>query len=182
MPHKDPEARRKYEREWHARKYRQDPEFRERMKAEKKRHEATCEECGAQFLGRKNARFCSRNCSVKWMWKNGKANQFVKGGKPSNAFAKGYRPWNYKGRTLNSRGYVQIFLPGHEMADKKGYVLEHRLVMAESLGRALTATEAVHHRNGVKHDNRLENLKLVGRAYHDGEVTCPHCQATFHIL
>jgi hypothetical protein len=47
-----------------------------------------------------------------------------------------------------------------QMADAKGYALEHRLVMARSLGRTLRPTETVHHRNGDTLDNRLENLEL----------------------
>ena len=46
------------------------------------------------------------------------------------------------------------------MADRKGRVAQHRLVMSESLGRPLLDSENVHHINGVRDDNRLENLEL----------------------
>jgi hypothetical protein len=69
------------------------------------------------------------------------------------------------GRKRNVAGYVEVLRPGHPMA-YRNYVYEHRLVMAEHLGRILESHEHVHHRNGIKTDNRVENLELVTNSEH----------------
>jgi hypothetical protein len=58
-----------------------------------------------------------------------------------------------------SSGYVMIKVPGHPRASR-GWVREHVVVMEAALGRPLYSGEEVHHRNGVKDDNRPENLEL----------------------
>lgn len=78
-------------------------------------------------------------------------------------------PWN-KGlcnrqdKIKRGDGYIKVFLkendPFFDMASKNGYVFEHRLVVAKHLGRCLLSTEVVHHKNGIRDDNRFENLEL----------------------
>lgn len=64
------------------------------------------------------------------------------------------------GRIIDKSGYVMIGNKDHPHASGNGYVREHRLVMEKKIGRYLRPEEVVHHENGVKDDNRIENLKL----------------------
>lgn len=69
---------------------------------------------------------------------------------------------NWKGgRTYHKAGYLMVRQPGHPRgAANSGYVFEHILVTEMMIGRYLTPGETVHHRNGVRDDNRVENLEL----------------------
>ena len=69
-------------------------------------------------------------------------------------------------RKKQSDGYILVYSPNHPSADRTGYVLEHRIVFEKHIGRILCATEIVHHVNGKKDDNRIENLELVSRSEH----------------
>ncbi|KKK55274.1 hypothetical protein LCGC14_3076200, partial [marine sediment metagenome] len=74
---------------------------------------------------------------------------------------------NWKGgKRTTTAGYVLISLEvvdpfWHPMNNGRNAVLEHRLVMAEHLGRCLHKWEIVHHKNHIRDDNRIENLQLL---------------------
>lgn len=57
--------------------------------------------------------------------------------------------------------YIKVLRRDHPMASANGYVYEHRIVVAEAMGRVLLSSEHVHHINGNTHDNRIENLMIV---------------------
>ena len=70
------------------------------------------------------------------------------------------------GRIKGSGGYILVSMRGHPKADKGGYVFEHVLVMQKYLKRHICKNELVHHKNGIKDDNRIENLELMLKSVH----------------
>lgn len=128
-----------------------------------------CADCGGRFTSKANGRYCTActnirrrhpcaDCGVSIDWRAkvcrqcwGKAHQG-----PRSAHWRGGRP-----QTTYS-GYRLVKSPGHPRAKPKNgnYVPEHQLVMEEMLDRYLEPGENVHHRNGVRDDNRPENLEL----------------------
>jgi hypothetical protein len=121
----------------------------------KRKYEVTCPVCNKTVGKSYPAIYCSKVCfdqspeKKETCRKNGKS---LKG----KAKKECHMSW----------GYRYIFIPNHPNADKHGYVAEHRLVMEKHLGRDLYSEEIIHHVNGVKTDNRVENIELVDRKKH----------------
>ena len=59
-----------------------------------------------------------------------------------------------------------IHKPQHPFATKKGYVYEHRLIMEKNINRYLNPEEMIHHLNGTRDDNRIENLIIIKQSEH----------------
>lgn len=79
-------------------------------------------------------------------------------------------------------GYRIFYIPDHPMANKKREISEHRLVMASALGRHLLPTENVHHLNGDRSDNRIENLELWNFAQPCGQRASDKVKFAIEIL
>lgn len=139
-----------------------------------------CPQCGEDFLPvpthrlPKNGvgRCCSRTCGVRAAYAR---KTHPMGWRGENA-----RHWT-GGRRKTGRGYVQIYSPGHpSITGVRQYVMEHRLVMEKMLGRYLQPHEQVHHKNGIRDDNRPENLELWAHQQPSGQRPheqkhCPTC-------
>ncbi len=133
-----------------------------------------CLRCGKPFLTSvfHPSPHCSRSCGLK----------AVNAAAPGRY--KGQGGSNWKGGRMLQRGYVFLWDPKAAQrarpGTKKPYVLEHRLVMEQVLGRPLERHEQVHHRNGIRDDNRPENLELWTRQQPAGTRAnerqhCPSC-------
>lgn len=104
--------------------------------------------------------------------KRGWANGHPMIGKKTTAWNKGIKgedSYFWKGgKTISSSGYIFIYSPQHPSIKNSSakYVGEHRLVMEKSINRFLKPYEHVHHKNGNKQDNRIENLELLSAKDH----------------
>ena len=98
-----------------------------------------CKNCGNQ-INRQQAKYCSVEC-----YRKAKAKRY-------------YRRHNI--------GYLRVYCPTHPKANTWGYVYEHRLIIEQKLRRTLSENEVVHHKNGKRWDNRLENLEVMQATDH----------------
>jgi HNH endonuclease len=93
------------------------------------------------------------------------------------------------GRYKSSKGYILVYSPNHPYAND-GYVFEHRLVMEQHIGRYLIPNvDDVHHINGVKNDNRIQNLQLLQHGQHtiltntkNLDHTCSICSSDHTVM
>ena len=117
----------------------------------------TCPQCGRQRWVRLRHIIRDSFAGLCWLCNNKKYCKENNRGKKSRLW-KGSRHRDKNGYILVRLYPEDFFFP---MAGYGGRIREHRLIMAKHLGRCLHPWEIVHHKNGVKDDNRLENLQLV---------------------
>lgn len=149
----------------------------------------TCELCGKEFVSYDKGRFCSKKHYDEWQARNkvsliceGCGREFslspsqakhrtgrwcTRGCESASRIKRPLaREHNGRPAALDKAGYVRVYEPEHPKAMNGGWVFEHRLVMEQHLGRTLAQDEHVHHINGRKDDNRLENLMVMGDLDH----------------
>ncbi len=106
------------------------------------------------------SRYCSPRC--------GNLNAIDEGRKgPQN----GEHAPRWLGGRIQRNGYVLVYQPEHPtvVGSARIYVAEHRLVMEKMIGRYLKPQETVHHKNGIRDDNRPENLELWAKSHPPGQ-------------
>ncbi len=143
-----------------------------------------CQNCGAEFTPHKSRpfevqKFCTRRCSSIYSVRDPETKrergEFLRSVQPirdeawrqrlSERMTGAKSPLWIGGRIVRNDGYVHInrtLVPDwlRSMISDRLYIREHRLLMAMRIGRPLSATEVVHHRDGDKANNAIDNLEL----------------------
>lgn len=118
----------------------------------------TCENCGKYFFvypyREKTAKFCNRSCGS------------------GSRTMQSHNAWK-GGRSRMKNGYIRVRINGK-------YIYEHRYIMENFLNRKLEKTECVHHINGNRIDNRVENLIVLEKSIHDSMETKRRFQKNPH--
>lgn len=135
----------------------------------------TCVACGVSFVVlacHSRKKYCQQSCHLKsGNSHRGKIHSDATKKTISEKATERHRLWKNSlseeeknkigGKYLDNKGYVRVYQRG-QRTDRK----EHRLVVEDLIGRKLLTYEHVHHKNGVKDDNRPKNLVVLSASEH----------------
>lgn len=144
-----------------------------------------CKQCNVEFDRKGIKVFCSRKCNVDY-WHKQEAIKFKNNSDLNKERTVRSRLWYRKKKGLDldpnillhrekgtgsitKAGYKYINRKGHPNSGKTGHILEHKYIMSQHLGRPILKEETIHHKNGIKTDNRIENLELWNTRHCKGQ-------------
>ena len=146
-----------------------------RRKDADERNKFVCQHCGKletrsrytdKFRIYRDQKFCSPECKVAAQTKA--------------AFDR-FNAGDFR-RHTKKHGYVYLSVPSLANGGKRTEVLEHRYVMEQHLGRSLLPTETVHHKNGIRADNSIENLELFDSRHGPGQRVADKIEFAIEML
>ena len=98
-------------------------------------------------------------------WQRGDYKKRVRYPRCNSCAQKGNRNYKWQGYR-RANGYIKLNKPGYHRADSQGYVMEHIVVWEKANNKELPKGWVVHHLNGIKDDNRPENLLALHYSKH----------------
>lgn len=114
-----------------------------------------CDECREAFSPKRAEQvYCSKNCAS------------VKKGKKRLGQKTGPQWWRQYRKSEDRDGYIRVYSGKHPYRRGRKMILEHVMVMEAAIGRPLRPDECVHHLDGDRKNNALENLQLMTRSEH----------------
>jgi hypothetical protein len=144
-----------------------------------------CLHCSNEFISKQpHAKYCTKKCRVKAF--NKRLDEKIRNNVVLKEIKNKTERLRYRKKhnilsdldlkkapkgsgTITRYGYRQIRKHGHPNAGKNGIMFEHVYVMSTHLGRSLCKHENIHHKNGIRSDNRIENLELWSRSQPPGQ-------------
>jgi hypothetical protein len=131
-------------------------------------HTRKCENCQAEYTSKWwKQKHCSKKCYRKQHTINARIKYRIENNIDLDAPVKIKAP-NGMGHK-EPHGYIYITKKRHPNSQKKGRIYEHTFVMSEHIGRPIKKGESIHHKNGIRDDNRIENLELWSVAQPAGQ-------------
>lgn len=134
-----------------------------------KNHSHSCIDCGKPVLNKKSHR--CKSCAMKHAWKvRDKLQNSLIG------FRRGEHNINWKGGKHKAYGYMMLYIPEHPRANKTRYVFEHIVIWEKAHHQPLPDGWVVHHINGIRDDNRPQNLLGLPRRGHSPSLVVKEVQ------